>query len=83
MSEEKLNPWGLIKSVLLGIWATLDVKKILITFWYNHAKPELEKLVARTDTKVDDYVLTAISYLVEHFFGTPEKAEEAKKALKQ
>ena len=71
----------LLKEFFKGVWASLDVKAILVGFYYKSLKPELIKLVAKTDNPWDDYAVTAIDFLIEKFFGDSAKAEAARKNL--
>ncbi len=71
----------LIKEFAKGVWASLDVKAILLSFYYKSLKPQLIILVAKTDNPWDDYAVTALDFLLEKFFGDSAKADALKKDL--
>jgi hypothetical protein len=57
--------WDSVKNMIKGVpW-----KKIGYDAWLEGIKPELEKMVEKTDNKWDDAAVQAVDYLVEKFLN--------------
>ena len=72
-----------MKDFLQLLMKAMDWKKVLFSAWVSAVKPSLEKLVASTENKFDDFALMSVSYLVEKFLGDDAKAEALKVELKK
>lgn len=73
----------LIIQFIKDIWSGLDYKKILLSFYKDHVRDALLKLVAKTDNPWDNYAVTCLDYVIEKLLGSNDKAEAAKAELKK